>query len=142
MLWVVAREPWQKSGGVVASADDRLALVEACLEGRSGHRASRIELDREGPTYTVDTLTQLRAENPDALLFLIVGRDVADSLNTWKDPGGVYRLAELVTIERSGDEVSSSEVRRRLALGEPVDGLVPPAVIHEIEARGLYPRRR
>ena len=142
VLWVVAREPWQKSGGVVASADDRLALVEACVKGRSGHRASRIELDREGSTYTIDTLTQLREENPSALLFLIVGQDVADSLHTWKDPGGVLRLAELVTIERADEEVSSSEVRRRLALGEPVDGLAPPAVIHEIEARGLYPRRK
>ncbi len=142
VLWVVAREPWQKAGAVVASAEDRLALVEAWVADRPGHRVSRVEIERAGPSYTVDTLAQLQGENPDAKLFLIVGRDVADTLHTWRDPDGVSRLADLVAIEREASEVSSTEVRRRLAAGEPVDGLVPDEIIREIDARGLYPPRR
>ena len=140
VLWVVARDPWQKSDAVVADAEDRFAMVAACVAALDGHQASRIELDREGPSYTVDTLEEIYAGDPKAQVFLILGADVADSLDTWHRADEVRELCEIVVIDRPPGDVSSTEVRRRLAEGEPVDDLVPLPVIREIGERGLYPR--
>lgn len=142
VLWVVARDPWQKSDEVVADAEDRFAMVEACVAPLDGHEASRLELDRDGPSYTVETLEQLQDQEPSAAIFLIVGADVAGSLDTWHRADDVREMCELVVVDRAPGDVSSTEVRRRLAAGEPVDDLVPLPVIREIGERGLYPRRK
>jgi nicotinate-nucleotide adenylyltransferase len=158
VLMVVANEPWQKVGErVVTPADDRFTVVDAAVEGLAGLEASRLEIDRGGPSYTADTVAELRATYPGAELFLVVGADVAASMGLWRrvesmiddvvlaivDRGGVVARAdppgwrvERVPIPSLG--VSSSDLRRRLAEGRPVDLLVPAAALRRMERLGLY----
>lgn len=166
VLLMVAGEPWQKAGRPgMAPAADRLAIVEAAVEGVDGLDASDLEVRRAGPTYSAETLAELRAGEPDAELFLVVGADVTELLDTWERPHEVRALATLVAVERPGSppvdveglraagwrvetvpipplEVSSSEIRARLADGRPIDFLVPPGAIREIGNRGRYARPR
>lgn len=159
VLLVVANDPWQKTGTrPITPAEDRLAVVQAAVEGLDGLEASRVEIDRGGPSYTVDTLLELRQQWPGAELFLVVGTDVAAGLHTWHRSTDLPELATLVVAERAGAapappppgpwrvvrlpvpalDVSSSDLRERLARGAPVDVLVPPAAIRCIADRGLY----
>lgn len=160
VLFVVAREPWQKVGTrPIAPAEDRYAVVEAALAGLEDRRleASRLELDRPGPSYMADTLSELSRTDPQAELFLIVGPEVAVDLATWERPEDVCRLATLVVVNRPraapvrppppwrstvvdvpGLDVSSTDLRARAATGRPLDVLVPPAALREIRRRGLY----
>jgi nicotinate-nucleotide adenylyltransferase len=156
VLLVVAGDPWQKRGRVVASPDDRLALARALAFGVDGVEASSIEVERPGPSVTADTLEELAA--PGRELFLLLGADAVANMSTWRGLDETRDLATVVVIERAGDahaeppgpgwrferlsiprlDVSSSDIRARLGEGRPVDGLVPVAVMAEIEARGLY----
>jgi nicotinate-nucleotide adenylyltransferase len=156
VLLVVAGDPWQKRGHVVASARDRLALASAAAEDVDGVEASSVEVDRDGPSVTADTLEELAA--PGREFFLLLGADAVANMPTWRRLDETRDLATVVVIERAGDahaeppgpgwrferlsiprlDVSSSDVRARLAAGRPVDGLVPPAVVREIRARRLY----
>jgi nicotinate-nucleotide adenylyltransferase len=157
VLVVVAGVPWQKAGTrQVTPAEDRFALVEAAVADIEGVEASRLEIDRGGESYTADTLDQLAAAEPDAELALIVGADVAGQLDTWKRIDDVRRRAELVVVNRPGEEIpdltgwnvtrveipdleiSGSGIRQRLLEGRPIDGLVPPAAVRLIRNRGLY----
>ena len=158
MLLVVANQPWQKEGErVVTPAEDRFALVEAAVEGWPGLSPSRIEIDRGGPSYTVDTVHQLLADQPGARITLVVGSDVVAGLGTWHheeelrdlvtlavvgrpgaDPGGPPPGWRTVTVPAAPFDVSSTELRRRLEEGGSVEGLVPEAVIRCIRQRGLY----
>jgi len=158
MLLVVANRPWQKEGErVVTPAADRYAMVKAAVEGWPGLEPSRIELDRGGTSYTIDTVQQLRRDVPGVDLTLVIGSDVVAGLSTWKDHVLLAGLVTLAVVGRPGVDpvepppgwcsvhvpaapfdVSSTELRRRLEGGEPVDGLVPEAVIRCIEQRGLY----
>jgi nicotinate-nucleotide adenylyltransferase len=158
VLLVVANEPWQKVGThSMAAAEDRYAVVEAAAEGLDGVEPSRLEIDRGGPSYTADTLEELSEQDPGAELFLIVGSDVVGDLHTWKRVEDVARLATLVAVARPGTnvelppppwrskvvdipglDVSSSEIRARVEDGRPIDVLVPPPAVHEIQKRGLY----
>lgn len=156
VLLVVAGDPWQKRGRVVASAADRLALVEVAVAGLDGVEASSIEIDRGAASVTADTLETLTG--PDRELFLILGADAVANMGTWRRLDETRHLATVVVVERRGDvhaeppgdgwkvervsvprlDISSTELRTRLAEGRPVDGLLPPAVVREIRARGLY----
>lgn len=151
VLLVVAGDPWQKHDAVVASADDRFAMVAAACAGIEGLEASRLELDRPGPTYTIDTLEALAA--PDRELFLVLGADAAAGLDSWVRADAVRATATLAVVAREGDrpapagaltvtmprlDVSSTDLRRRIANGEPVDFLVPAPALTVIRARGLY----
>ncbi|HET9728432.1 MAG TPA: nicotinate-nucleotide adenylyltransferase [Acidimicrobiia bacterium] len=154
VLLVVAADPWQKHGHVVAPAAARYEMVAAAIEGVDGLEASRIEVEREGPTYTLDTVRALA--QPGRQLFLIVGRDVASAIGTWHGVDELQRAATLAVVEREGDttplphgwsiaevtmprlDVSSSDLRARIARGEPVDFLVPQPAVSVIRARGLY----
>jgi nicotinate-nucleotide adenylyltransferase len=158
VLLVVANVPWQKAGRrPITPAEDRYAMVAAALEDIEGLEASRLEIDRGGPSYTVDTLQQLRAEDPGAELFLIVGGDVVRELATWDRAADLADLAELVVVDRPGEawvdppaafrthrvdipglEISGTEIRRRVATGYPIDFLVPPGAVRVIRERGLY----
>jgi nicotinate-nucleotide adenylyltransferase len=162
MLVVVANQPWQKEGSrPVTPAEDRFAMAEAALVGRPGLEASRIEIDRGGPSYTVDTVRQLQADHPGARLFIVVGSDVVAGLTTWKDEASLRDQATLAVVSRPGAppadppagwvwvdvpvepvDLSSTELRDRLESGLPVDGLVPEAVMRCIHQRGLYATRR
>lgn len=156
VLLVVAGDPWQKRGRVVAGAEDRLALVRVAVDGVAGVEASGIEVEREGPSVTADTLEALAA--PDRELFLVLGADAVANMPTWRRLDDTRALATVVVVERAGDldvhppgpgwrvthvrvprlDISSTDLRARLAAGRPVDGLVPPAVIAEMRVRGLY----
>lgn len=156
VLLVVAGDPWQKRGRVVASAEDRLALTRAGVAGIDGVEASAIEVEREGASVTADTLEALAA--PGRELFLVLGADAVANMGTWRRLEDTKALATVVVVERAGDldvhppgegwrvvhvrvprlDISSTDLRARLAAGRPVDGLVPPGAISEIRARGLY----
>ena len=157
VLFMVANVPWQKADTrEVTAAPVRLAMVEAAVDGIDGLEACRLEIDRGGESYTADTLEELHAAEPDADLFRVLGADVAAQLETWKRVDVVRRLAELVVVNRAGDrppdlagwrvtaveipdlEISGSDVRRRVAQGRPIDGLVPPGAVRLIRERGLY----
>lgn len=158
VLLVVANEPWQKEGTrPVTPAGDRFAMVVAAAAGVDRVEASRIELDRGGVTYTIDTVEQLRAEQPGATFYLVVGEDVASQLGTWHRAHELARLVELVVVTRPGEpgasapagwrstEVpmvpvpeSSTAVRERIVAGRPIGDAVPPPVVRYIEEHGLY----
>jgi nicotinate-nucleotide adenylyltransferase len=156
VLLVVAGDPWQKRGKVVASARERLMLVEAAVDGVQGVDASSIEVEREAASVTADTLEALAG--PHRELFLVLGADAVANMSTWRRLDDTRELATIVVVERLGDahseppgdgwkvervaiprlDVSSSDLRDRLAAGRPIDGMVPSAVVHAIEAHGLY----
>ena len=158
-VWfVVANHPWQKVGTrEISPPHDRLAMVEALVADVAGMEASAIELDRGGPSYTADTLAQLHDEDADRELFVLLGSDAAANVVTWERADEVRCGATMVLVERPGLagpplpdgwtferveiprlDISSTDLRRRLAAGTPVDGLVPAAVSSVIAARGLY----
>ncbi len=93
VLLVVANAPWQKSARTITPAADRLAVVEAAVEGTQGVEASSIEIDRGGESYTADTLEQLVDEDPHRELFLVVGADVAAELDAKRAIDQATRLA-------------------------------------------------
>lgn len=158
LLLVVAHDPWQKTQGrMVSNAEDRLAMVRVAVADVEGLEASAIELDRGGVSYTADTLTALRDEDPSRELFLIVGSDAAAGLPTWERGDEVRRLATIVVAIRPGAEegappagwewerletprleVSSTDLRARVADGRPLDYLLTAPVIDCIRERGLY----
>ncbi len=158
VLFVVAGDPWQKRGTVVAAAADRLAMVEAALDGIDGLEASAVEVESGVASVTADTLERLAA--PDRALFLILGADAVTNMSTWRRLDDTRDLATVVVVERAGEhavvppgdgwrvehvriprlDISSTDIRERLASGRPIDGLVPPAVVRSIRARDLYTR--
>jgi nicotinate-nucleotide adenylyltransferase len=158
MLLVVAGDPWQKEGRVVATAEDRFAMVAAAATEYPQLEPSRIEVDRPGPTYTIDTVERLADSQTE--VFLIIGSDVAARLDTWHranelraavtlgvvaradaEPAPVPKGWRSVTITMPNLEVSSTDLRRRIAAGEPIDVLVPPSAVRLIRTRALYTAR-
>jgi nicotinate-nucleotide adenylyltransferase len=158
VLLVVNHQPWQKVGTrAITPAEDRFALVAAAVRDVEGLEASRIELDRGGMSYTADTLTDLADREPDAELFVILGSDAAAGIATWERAEEVRNLATVVVVERPGVreaepppgwswvrvevprlEVSSTDLRARVADGRPLDYLLTPDVIDCIASRQLY----
>jgi nicotinate-nucleotide adenylyltransferase len=157
MLLVVANQPWQKEGErPLTPAEDRFAMVAAAVADQPDLEASRLEIDRGGPTFTIDTVRQLHGAHPGAELFLVVGSDVVPTLDTWHEEAALRDQVTLAVVGRPGvppqsppgwqtvevplapSDLSSTDLRRRLEAGEPVDGLIPEAVIRCIEQRGLY----
>ena len=158
VLLVVAGQPWQKLGTRdITPAADRLAMVEAAVGSVEGLEASRLEIDRPGMSYTADTLESLRAEDPARELFVVLGSDAAVGLPSWERADEVRAMATIVVVERPGTrevepppgwswavvevprlEVSSTDLRARVAEGRPLDYLLTPDVIATIEARELY----
>jgi nicotinate-nucleotide adenylyltransferase len=160
VVLMVANIPWQKAGvRRVTPAEDRLAMVTAAVGGVPGVEASRLEIDRGGPSYTADTVSQLRDLHPGAELFVIVGWDVSAELATWERHEEIRDMATLVVVNRPGTpppvglmeqgwrleevtvpnlEISSTDLRARAATGRPLDYLVPEAAVRVIQERGLY----
>jgi nicotinate-nucleotide adenylyltransferase len=161
VLVVPARDPWQKQDRELAPADARLAMLEAAMDGVEGVEVSRMELDRPGPTYTADTIEELHGQYDNADLFVIVGADAASDLTTWDRPEVMRDLATIVVVSRADIAepdapgpgwrvehvripplaISSTDLRRRAASGDPLDGLMPAAAIRCLRERGLYPGR-
>jgi nicotinate-nucleotide adenylyltransferase len=132
-------------------------MVTAAVSDVDGLEASDIEIRRGGASYTADTLEALHADEPDAEVFLVLGSDAAGGLPTWERADEVRQLATVVVVTRPGAEhaqppdgwswvsvesprleVSSTDLRRRVADGRPLDYLLTPSVIDCIRARGLY----
>jgi nicotinate-nucleotide adenylyltransferase len=156
VLLVVAGDPWQKRGKVVAAAEERLQLVEVAVAGVHGVEASAIEIERNAPSVTADTLEALAG--PGRELFLVLGADAVSNMPTWRRLEETRELATVVVVERLGEaraeppgpgwqvqrveiprlDIASTELRHRLRHGRPVDGLVPAEVVRTIRAHGLY----
>jgi nicotinate-nucleotide adenylyltransferase len=138
------------------SADLRLRMAQAAVLGNPGLTVSRVELDRPGPSYMVDTLRELTNRYPGAQLVLLIGADQLARLSDWYEAESLPRLARLAVARRAdvtiaGAEhsavewvqmprldVSSSDIRQRVAEGRPIRYLVPEAVRELIESEGLY----
>lgn len=163
LLFVPTAAPPHKEIADDPGAEVRATLVEAAVAGDARFAVSRLELLRDGPSYTVDTLRDLRAEDPDRELTLIIGGDMALSFHTWREPESIVKLARLGVVEReeidddtirralSGlggaqvdyfsmirCDISSTLVRTRAAAGASLRYLVPEAVAALIESRQLY----
>jgi nicotinate-nucleotide adenylyltransferase len=161
VLWLPAGQPWQKGGHTRASGVQRAAMLRLLTAGEPGFVVDPRELHRPGPSYTADTLRELAAEHPGAALFLVIGADQLGRLDTWYDSGEIIRLSTLAVAAREGQavqppatwagrqlvwrelplpriDISATEVRRRLAAGEPVSPLVGEAVAGYIDQQHLY----
>ena len=153
-----AYPPHKESRPDTAPVEDRWAMVRLAIEALPHFQASRVELDRPGKSYTVDTLRQLRADHPDCDLHLIIGEDNVSQLSTWYDPQGILDLCTVVagsrvTADLDADsalarhivaldsplfQISSTEIRQRLADDLPVRYLLPESVEAYIRDRKLY----
>lgn len=167
VLFVPAREPPHRQEAPEASAAHRLAMVRLGVAGNPRFEVSLLEVERQGPSYTVDTLKVLRKAEPGSELFFIVGMDSLADLAKWHDPAGILGLARLVAVARGGHEewdrrdleaavpeargrvivlpspqleISATDLRRRIADGRSCRYLAPDAVLAYIEQHGLYRR--
>ena len=157
VLLVVANVPWQKvESRRISPAEDRLALVHAAVEDAPFLQVSDVEIRRGGSSYTADTLAELRRSEPDAELFVILGNDAAAGFATWERYEEVAEAATLVVVDRPGTptpvdprfawvrvdipelEISSTELRERVAAGRSIRYLTPAGVASAIADRGLY----
>ncbi|MEO8923956.1 MAG: nicotinate-nucleotide adenylyltransferase [Caldimonas sp.] len=156
--WIPVGQPWQKSRRL-ASAADREAMVRLAIADEPRFALDRSELRRRGASYTLDTVRELVLASPDDERVLILGQDQYASLHTWRDWRELLALVTLAVANRPGAalavnppiaqlahqtvllpmmDISSTEVRRRVATGEPIAGLVPEAVARYIEQHRLY----
>jgi nicotinate-nucleotide adenylyltransferase len=152
VLWIPTGRPDYRKPPV-ASVFDRLAMLALALKDEPAYEIDRRELEAGASPYTVDTLSALRRERPRDELYLLLGADQYGSLGAWRKPAEVARLARIAVFTRPGYElaagdallvpmtpiaVSASDIRARAARGEPLDGLVPPAVANYIGEHRLY----
>lgn len=167
-LWFVpAAVPPHKQATPISDAQPRIEMLELAIGGHPRMAVSRVEIERGGVSFTVDTLAALHAEQPDRELFLVVGADSVVDLPNWRDPGRIAELATLAVCGRAGFhideaalaaisaagagervrclevempliELSSREIRRRVAAGLSIRFQTPRAVEKYIETQGLY----
>ena len=159
VVFVPTGQPWQKGGREVTSAEDRYLMTVIATAADPRFTVSRVDIDRPGPTYTVDTLRDLSAHyGPGVELFFITGADALGQILTWRDHDEVLRLAHLIGVTRPehaladpglpagtvslvevpGMAISSTLCRRRAASGEPLSYLLPDGVERYIAKRSLY----
>jgi nicotinate-nucleotide adenylyltransferase len=162
VVFVPAGRPWQKPVGVTP-AEDRYLMTVLATASNPAFTVSRLEIDQPGPTYTVDTLRRLQAEQPDGTcLYFIIGADAVLQLLTWKEPDQVLAQAEFIAATRPGYDldrlvrqvpgaggrvhrmeipalaISASDIRARVARGASIRYLVPDGVARYIDEHGLY----
>ncbi|MER6396175.1 MULTISPECIES: nicotinate-nucleotide adenylyltransferase [unclassified Kitasatospora] len=162
VIFVPTGQPWQKTDRLVTPAEDRYLMTVIATAENPQFSVSRIDIDREGPTYTVDTLRDLRALHPDADLFFITGADALAQILSWRDSEELFSLAHFIGCTRPGHTlsdaglpvggvslvevpalaISSTDCRNRVAKGEPVWYLVPDGVVRYIDKRALYAPHR
>jgi nicotinate-nucleotide adenylyltransferase len=156
VIFVPTGEPWHKNP--VMSAEHRYLMTVIATAANPRFTVSRVDIDRPGTTYTVDTLTQISKENPDADLFFISGADAIAQILVWKDLDKLWPLATFIGVTRPGHNlqlpevpeasmsilevpalaISSSDVRDRISDGKPVWYLVPDGVVQYIGKHKLY----
>jgi nicotinate-nucleotide adenylyltransferase len=161
VVFVPTGEPWQKSAREVTSGEHRYLMTVIATASNPRFTVSRADIDRGGPTYTIDTLRDLTAAKPDADLFFITGADALAEIFTWRDASELFTLAHFVGCTRPGYDmdsrslegippeqvtileipalaISSTDCRDRRAKGEPVWYLVPDGVVQYISKHNLY----
>src|SRR5579875_383973 len=158
VIFVPTGEPWQKTNRRVSPAEDRYLMTVIATASNPRFWVSRVDIDRGGPTFTVDTIRDIRAVRPDAELYFITGADALSQILSWKDAEEALTMAHFVGVTRPGYElskdhlprdavelldvpalaISSSDVRARAHSGRPVWYLVPDGVVQYINKHRLY----
>jgi len=159
VVFVPSGQPWQKADREVSPAEDRYLMTFLATAGNPQFTVSRIDIDRGGLTYTIDTLRELREQHPGAELFFITGADALAQILTWRDVHELFPLAHFVGVTRPGYlltfdaslpaqsvsrlevpalAISSSDIRDRVSRGAPIWYLTPDAVVRYIAKSGLY----
>jgi nicotinate-nucleotide adenylyltransferase len=159
VVFVPTGQPWQKGDVPVSPAEDRYLMTVIATASNPRFQVSRVDIDRPGPTYTVDTLRDLRkVYGPEAELFFITGADALEKILSWKDAALMFELAHFIGVTRPGFTlsdahlpadtvslvqvpamaISSTDCRARVAAGKPVWYLVPDGVVQYIAKRRLY----
>ena len=159
VVFVPTGRPWQKSGSAVSPSEDRYLMTVIATASNPQFSVSRIDVDRPGATYTIDTLRALHEAHDDAELFFITGADALAQILGWHAADELFALAHFVGVTRPGYgpvdlgqfaegtvtlvevpalAISSTECRARVAQGHPVWYLVPDGVVQYIDKRGLY----
>jgi nicotinate-nucleotide adenylyltransferase len=161
VVFVPTGQPYQKADRDVSAAEDRYLMTVIATASNPAFRVSRVDIDRVGPTYTIDTLRDLHAELPDAELYFITGADALGDILGWRDPEQLFELAHFVGCTRPGFDmdrstldgmpadrvtiveipalaISSTDCRARTVKGEPVWYLVPDGVVQYIAKHHLY----
>jgi nicotinate-nucleotide adenylyltransferase len=162
VIFVPTGEPYQKEGRAVSSAEDRYLMTVIATASNPRFSVSRVDIDRPGPTYTIDTLRELRtAAGPAADVYFITGADALAKMLTWHDVEELFSLAHFIGCTRPGHRlsgaglpegkvslveipalaISSSECRARVGAGEPIWYLVPDGIVQYIAKRHLYERK-
>ncbi|WP_245861388.1 nicotinate-nucleotide adenylyltransferase [Compostimonas suwonensis] len=156
VVFVPTGKPWQKH--VVTSAEHRYLMTVIATASNPRFTVSRVDVDRPGTTYTIDTLRDIRADRPDAELFFITGADAVAQILSWKDVNELWSLAHFVAVSRPGHDlsisglpaqdvsllevpalsISSTDCRSRVSRGYPVWYLVPDGVVQYISKHHLY----
>ena len=163
VVFVPTGEPWQKAEREVSPAEHRYLMTVIATAANPRFEVSRVDIDRAGPTYTIDTLRDLEAAMPDADLYFITGADAMAAILTWREHDELFELAHFVGCTRPGHElgadslqglpqdritlveipalaISSTDCRQRVVSGEPVWYLVPDGVVQYIGKHDLYGR--
>ncbi|NYG60638.1 nicotinate-nucleotide adenylyltransferase [Nocardioides daedukensis] len=162
VIFVPTGDPWQKSDREVSPAEHRYLMTVIATAANPRFTVSRVDIDRDGPTYTIDTLRDLGEQLPDADLYFITGADALANIFTWRNVEELFKLANFVGCTRPGYEmeakmladiptervtiveipalaISSTDCRKRTKRGEPVWYLVPDGVVQYIAKHQLYP---
>ena len=158
VLWIPAGQPWQKQRRLSPAAD-REAMLRLAIAGEPRFALDRRELLRQGPSYTLDTVRELQAEQPGAQLVLLIGQDQYAGLHTWAGWQELLQRVTLAVANRPGPlpavdaevlrqphrvlplpmlDIAATDIRARVARGERIDHLVPPEVARYIDQHGLY----
>ena len=161
VIFVPTGQPWQKAGKTISPAEDRYLMTVIATASNPRFSVSRVDIDRDGPTYTIDTLRDLREQFPDEELYFITGADALASIMSWHDWEEMFQLAEFVGVTRPGYDlredmlptdiqkrvhlveipamaISSTDCRARAAEDRPVWYLVPDGVVQYITKNALY----
>ena len=161
VVFVPTGVPWQKAGRTVSEAEDRYLMTVIATASNPRFSTSRVDVDRPGDTYTVDTLKDLRRLRPDCDFFFITGADALAKILTWRGADEIFDLAHFVGVSRPGVElghadiahlpadkvtlmevpamaISSTACRERVSEGMPIWYLVPDGIVQYIAKRGLY----
>jgi nicotinate-nucleotide adenylyltransferase len=156
VIFVPTGEPWQKKQ--VTEGEHRYLMTVIATASNPRFKVSRVDIDRAGPTYTIDTLRDIRASYPDAELFFISGADAIAQILSWKDVEEIWPLAHFVAVSRPGHKllipnvpegavstlevpalaISSTDVRKRVETGKPIWYLVPDGAVQYIAKHELY----
>jgi nicotinate-nucleotide adenylyltransferase len=159
VVFVPTGQPWLKSEQKVTAAEDRYLMTVIATASNPRFSVSRVDIERSGPTYTIDTLRDVReVYPPDTELFFITGADALAQMLSWRDMDELFTLAHFIGCTRPGHQlsdpglpngrvslvevpalaISSTECRQRVRSGEPIWYLVPDGIVQYINKRGLY----